>query len=41
MSTDSGDFLAGLEAARASLDSGAAADVLARYAEMTQEFGES
>jgi anthranilate phosphoribosyltransferase len=39
LSTESGDFAAGLAAAEESLDSGAAADVLARFVEVTGRFG--
>ena len=40
LSTESGDFAAGLAAAEESLDSGAAKDVLARFVEVTGRFGE-
>ena len=39
LSTEADDFTAGLAAARESIDSGAAADVLARYIAKTQTFG--
>ena len=39
LSTESSDFTAGLAAARESISSGAARDVLARYVEKTKEFG--
>ena len=39
LSTEADNFSAGLAAARESIDSGAAADVLARYIAKTQTFG--